>query len=175
MANLQATLRARLPLEEGLATLAADLDREIAATTPEGTYLTLLMAALDGAGRTLRYVNAGHNAPFLLRAGGGVEALDSTGRPLGLLPGGPYEERRVALGEGDCLFLYTDGLVEAENPEGEPFGAERIQGALLGEQDRGPEPVLARVEKAFREHRGPAEAADDTTMVVLKVGRGAGS
>lgn len=175
MANLQATLRARLPLEEGLAPLAGLLDREIDETTPAASYLTLFMAALDGAARTLRYVNAGHNAPFLLRADGGVEALDSTGRPLGLLPGGPYEERRLALGEGDCLFLYTDGLVEAENPEGEPFGTERLQGTLLGEKDHGPEAVLARVEKALREHRGSAEAADDATMVVLKVGRGAGS
>src|SRR5262249_30216355 len=109
MANLQAKLRGELALARELAPLAARLDVEIHDTTPEATYLTLFLAVLDGALPRLRYVNAGHNAPYLVRAGGGLEALESTGRPLGLLPGGGYEEGRVPLAPGDVLVLFTDG------------------------------------------------------------------
>ena len=67
MANVQATLRARLPLETNLASLAAGLDREIDKTTPRGVFFTLFIGILESDGRTLRYVNAGHNPQFVVR------------------------------------------------------------------------------------------------------------
>jgi serine phosphatase RsbU (regulator of sigma subunit) len=167
MANLQARLRARLPLERDLAALATHLDEETFATTPPESYLTLFMAIADVAGRVLRYVNAGHNTQFLRSARGELHRLESTGRPLGLYPGGGYEERSVALQEGDCLFLFTDGLVEAENEAGEPFGDERLPELLAGADV---DEIIARVEAAVRAHRGRAEPADDATLLVLKVG-----
>jgi serine phosphatase RsbU (regulator of sigma subunit) len=173
MANLQAKLRGELALERELAPLAERLDREIHDTTPEATYLTLFLAVLDGPEPRLRYVNAGHNAPYLLRTGGGMEALESTGRPLGLLPGGGYEERRVPLAAGDVLVLFTDGLLDAENEKGEAFGAERLRAVLQREHARGFDGLLARVVAVVAEFRGGAEAPDDATLVVLKVGRAA--
>jgi serine phosphatase RsbU (regulator of sigma subunit) len=170
MANAQATLRARLAVEHDLASLADTLDREIDKSTPAEAYVTLFMGVLDGPQRAMRYVNAGHNTQFLVRSGGGVEPLESTGRPLGLYPGGGYAERRVALAQGDCLFLFTDGLVEAENEAGEPFGEHRLHALLQQERSHGLDDILARVEAAVREHRGDAEAADDATMVVLRIG-----
>lgn len=167
MANVQATLRARLPVEPGLAPLAEVLDHELARGGP--AYLTLFLAILDGTAGVLRYVNAGHNAPLLLRADGTVEALPATGRPLGLYPGGGYEERRVGLHGGETLFLYTDGLVEAEDGHGDPFGMDRLQALLVSERTHGPDAILAVVEDAVRAHRGGAEAADDATLVALRV------
>jgi sigma-B regulation protein RsbU (phosphoserine phosphatase) len=174
MANLQATLRARLPLEGDLARLAARLDDEMAASAPASAYLTLFIAVLDGHG-VLRYVNAGHNTQFGLRREGRVEGLESTGRPLGLLPGGGYEERRLALATGDGLFLFTDGLVEAENARGEAFGTQRLEALLLEERASDLGRLLARVDEALRTHRGGVEAADDATMVVMRVGGAAPS
>ncbi len=170
MANVQATLRARLPLVKDLAELAVALDEEIEKTTPAAVYLTLFLAILEPERRALRYVNAGHNTQFLLRGDGGYEELASTGRPLGLLPGGGYEERQVVLGKGDCLFLFTDGLTEAENAQGEEFGAERLPELLARERASGPDQILRAIEEAVRDHRGAVEAADDATMVALKVG-----
>lgn len=170
MANVQATLRARVPLERDLSTLCGHLDREIDATTPSTVYLTCFLGILDGARRRLRYVNAGHNAPFVLRANGGIEALEPTGRPFGLLPGGSYEERTVQFESGDWLFLYTDGVVESENEAGEAFGAERLQGVLLRERASSVDAILAAVEEEVRTHRGTMEASDDATLVVLRVG-----
>ena len=174
MANVQATLRARLPLENDLAVLAARLDDEMAAST-RATYLTLFLAVLDGRGGMLRYVSAGHNTQVGLRADGRLESLESTGRPLGLLPGGGYEERRIALAEGDGLFLFTDGLVDAENVGGEAFGMGRLEALLIEERRSGVARLLARVDEAARAHRGEVDAADDATMVVLRVWRAHGS
>jgi len=169
MANLQATLRARLPLERDLARLAEALDWELERKTPDAAYLTLFIAVLEARGR-LRYVNAGHNTQFMLRAGG-LERLESTGRPLGLLPGGGYEQRCLPVQEGDFLFLFTDGLVEAENAAGESFGYDRLQRLLVEQKSRDLAGLLARVEQAVREHRGSTEAADDATMLILRMGR----
>ena len=92
MANVQATLRARLPHENDLARLAAALDREIDETTPGAVYLTLFLGILDADRHALRYVNAGHNPQFVLHAEGGVVAMPATGLPIALYPGQPYEE-----------------------------------------------------------------------------------
>jgi sigma-B regulation protein RsbU (phosphoserine phosphatase) len=168
MANLQATLRAKLPLAIDLADLMEQLDLEVANATPEGTFLTLFVAILDNRADTLRWVSAGHNPQYVLRSNGGLEPLASSGRPLGLLPGGGYRENRLAIHRGDSLFLYTDGLVEAENELGEEFGLERLEEILRRESGWGLETLIADVEQALRRHRGPMEAHDDTTMVVLK-------
>ena len=167
MANLQATLRARLPLESGLPRLADQLDHELSSSAPGAHYLTLFIAILDGREGQMRYVNAGHNTQFLLRASGEIERLDSTGRPLGLLPGGGFEERTLVLADGDALFLFTDGLVEAENEHGEPFGMGRLESILSPHRAHSLAGLLAGVDVAVRQHRGPVDAFDDATMLAL--------
>jgi sigma-B regulation protein RsbU (phosphoserine phosphatase) len=169
MANLQATLEVRVPLGSDLADLASRLDREIADSTPPEVYLTLFMAILDETKGTLRYVNAGHHPQFALYADGTVERLESTGRPLGLLPGGPYAERTISVKRGDLLFLYTDGVVEAENAAGVPFGLEQLQTLLVKLRSGRADNVLSSIEQRLREHRAGVEPADDVTMMVLKV------
>lgn len=168
MANIQATLRARLPLERDLARLADHLDHDLASNAPGAPYLTLFMAVLDGQGGRLRYVNAGHNTQFAVRVSGGIERLESTGRPLGLLPGGGYAEHGLVLGDGDGLFLFTDGLVESENAAGEAFGMDRIESILIEHRGSGLPGLLAAVDEAVRLHRGAIDAADDATMLALR-------
>lgn len=170
MANLQATLRARIPLEPDLAAFALSLDRDVEAQTPPEVYLTLFLAILDPVKRELRYVNAGHESPFLLRRDGRMERLDPTGRPIGLMPGGGFAERRVALLIGDRLLLYTDGLLDAEDASGAEFGTARLESLLAREAAADPRALLAKVERAYLDHRGGAEAADDATILVLGVG-----
>ncbi len=173
MASLQATIRARLGLERDLARLVDALDHEMASDEPLAPYYTLFLAVLEGGTGRLRYVNAGHNTQFLLRRGGGAERLHSTGRPPGLYPGGGYEECRVELSEQDALFLFTDGLVEAEDETGEPFGMTRLEALLQVHRSRELAALLAQVDASVREHRGPVELADDATMVALRFSSGA--
>jgi sigma-B regulation protein RsbU (phosphoserine phosphatase) len=170
MANLQATLRARLPLENDLAKLATDLDLEIHHQTPPEAYLTLFMAVLDPATKILTWVNAGHDTQFALQKGGGLQRLSSTGRPLGLLPGGGFVTRQLELGEGDALFLYTDGLVDCVNRQDEVFGLERLESVVTDGWAADSDTILARVETATLQHRQGHEPADDATMMVLRIG-----
>ena len=169
MANVQATLRARLPLETNLASLAAGLDREIDKTTPRGVFFTLFIGILESDGRTLRYVNAGHNPQFVVRANGGCIALSSTGLPIALFPDHGYTEAAVDILPGDLLFFYTDGLVEAENEAGDMFGAERLQAILAADRSSGIEFVLQHVEQTVRDFRGQHEPLDDATMMALRL------
>jgi serine phosphatase RsbU (regulator of sigma subunit) len=169
MANIQATLRAKLPLEPDLALLVADVDRDVAANTPMEVYLTLFVAIVDPERRRLRYVNAGHNPQFLLAADGRVERMGPTGLPVGLMPGHPYEERTVPVDPGDLLFLYTDGAVEVFNEAGDMFDADRLQ-QVLTQFSGSVDEVLIGVETALRAFRGSAEPSDDATMVALRVG-----
>ena len=170
MANIQATLKARLPLEADLAALADVIDRDVHQNTPPEVYLTLFVGLLDPTGRRLRYVNAGHNPQFVLRSDGGIEQLHATGLPVGLLPGRGYQEKAVSLGETDLLFFYTDGTVEIENAEGDFFGYERLAAVITRERMAGVEAVLADVEDALRAFRGTTEPTDDATMMALRLG-----
>ncbi len=172
MANIQATLRARLPVERDLGALTAAIDVDVAENTPPEVYLTLFVGILDQRTSTLRYVNAGHNPQFVLRADGRVEELSSSGMPVGLLSGHGYTETSVALAEGDLLFFYTDGTVEITNEAGEFYGPERLAAAFSRERGEPVDVLLARIEDELRAFRGSAEPSDDATMMALTVGRG---
>jgi sigma-B regulation protein RsbU (phosphoserine phosphatase) len=168
MANIQATLRARLPLEPDLARLLDTLDREVDESTPSGVYVTLFVGVLDTERRVLRYINAGHNPQFVLRPGGSLERLSSAGLPLGLYPGQGYAESRLVLDDADLLFFYTDGMVEAENERGDEFSSERLEALLVAEHQAGVDALLERVERAVRDFRGTADLFDDATMMALR-------
>jgi len=170
MANVQATLRARLPVDPDLVRLCDAVDRELERSTPREVYLTLFIGVLDPHARTLRYVNAGHNPQYLIRKGDVIEKLASTGMPLGLFAGHGYAEKLVPLAEGDLLFFYTDGATEAENESGEMFGSQRLEPLLHGIGNRGIDDLLSGLEEAVRRFRGRAEPSDDATMMALRVG-----
>ncbi len=172
MANVQATLRARLPLERDLSRLVDTIDREMEENTPKSVYLTLFIGILDASHRTLRYVNAGHNPQFILRRGGGIDRLPSTGLPVGMFAGHGYQQKSVALGVGDMLFFYTDGIPEVENEAGDMFGSERLEGLLLNHPEEGVDGLLARLEREVTTFRGHAEPFDDATMMVLQLAAG---
>ncbi|MFL6280730.1 MAG: PP2C family protein-serine/threonine phosphatase [Vicinamibacterales bacterium] len=169
MANIQATLRARLPHETNLAMLADRLDRELDQNTPGGVYLTLFLGILETDGRLLRYVNAGHNPQFVLHGAAGASPLGSTGMPIALYAGHGYTEARVELSPGDLLFFYTDGLVETENERNEMFGAERLQEILEGGRAESIHAILQNVEQTVATFRGSAEPFDDATMMALRI------
>jgi sigma-B regulation protein RsbU (phosphoserine phosphatase) len=169
MANIQATLRARLPVEPDLATLTATIDQEIDESTPPGVYATLFLGILDPDRQVLRFVNAGHHPQFLIR-GDGITPLSTGGMPVGLLPGQGYVESSVQLEDNDLLFFYTDGMVEVENEAGDMYGAERLESLLRAHREQDVAALLERVEGSVREFRGAAEPFDDVTIMALRVG-----
>ena len=103
----------------------------LATDIPTNMFVTCFYAILDPKSATLSYANAGHDLPYLHR-NGEAEELRARGMPLGLMPGMSYEEGEVSLEEGGCVLFYSDGLVEAHNPQGEMFSFPRLR-ALIAE------------------------------------------
>src|ERR671913_885452 len=98
-------------------------------------FVTCFYAILEPESGSLSYANAGHDLPYLRRGGDGdAEELRARGMPLGLMPGMSYEEKETILQAGEAALFYSDGLVEAHNPEGEMFGFPRLQ-ALVAKHD----------------------------------------
>jgi sigma-B regulation protein RsbU (phosphoserine phosphatase) len=170
MANIQASLRTRFALGQGLSAIAEAIDHDIEANSPGPVYATLFIAVFDPATRRMRYVNAGHNPQLVLRTDGRIEEMWSTGLPVGLLAGHGYKELEVQLQPGDLLFFYTDGCVEMENDRGEMFGAERLQSLVASSGRRSADEVLAAVEQAIAQFRGGRDLFDDATMMAVTVG-----
>jgi serine phosphatase RsbU (regulator of sigma subunit) len=170
MANIQASLRTRFALGQGLSAIAEAIDRDIEANSPGPVYATLFIAIFDPATRVMRYVNAGHNPQFVLRRDRPLEKLSSTGLPVGMLAGHGYKEREIQLAPGDLLFFYTDGCVEMENEAGEMFGSDRLESLVAAAARGSAEQVLASVEGAIAAFRGGRELFDDATMMAVTVG-----
>jgi sigma-B regulation protein RsbU (phosphoserine phosphatase) len=170
MANIQASLRTRLTLGQGLSAVADELDRDVEANSPGPVYSTLFVGILDPSTRALRYVNAGHNPQYVVRQRGGLERLAASGLPIGLLAGRGYTEDVVQLEPGDAIFCFTDGCVELENEAGEMFGAETLERELASAGALPADKMLQRVDARLRAFRGRREPADDITMMAVKIG-----
>jgi serine phosphatase RsbU (regulator of sigma subunit) len=171
MANIQASLRTRFALGQGLSAIAEAIDRDIEANSPGPVYATLFIAIFDPATRRMRYVNAGHNPQFVLRGDDRpLEKLSSTGLPVGMLAGHGYAEREIQLAPGDLLFFYTDGCVEMENEAGDMFGSDRLESLVAAAARGSAEQVLATVEGAIATFRGGRDLFDDATMMAVTVG-----
>lgn len=133
---------------------------------PEGMFVTCLYAVLDPATGVMRYANAGHNLPYV-RSDAGVTELYATGMPLGLMPEMEYEEKEITLQPGDCLLLYSDGLVEAHNPSWEMFDDWRLSAFIAGQKPAGPGLVQCVLDE-LHNFTGPDwEQEDDVTLLAL--------
>ena len=158
--------------------LVARMNQFVHRSTPGSKYATFFYAQLDQQGRQLRYVNAGHNAPFLLRAGRQsttdsaspvIEQLSVGGTVVGMFPDMDYEEATVELCAGDVLLAFTDGVPEAHNPEDEEFGEERLQQLLRQTAHLPATEISARLSDEMKDWIRDAEQYDDLTFIVMKV------
>jgi sigma-B regulation protein RsbU (phosphoserine phosphatase) len=169
MSNMQATLRALLGRFPSLVELAARTNELLHATSPSNKFVTAILVEIDPATGAGRYVNAGHNDCFLLRHDGArVEMLKSTGLPLGMLPGLPYEEKSFQFEPGDLLALYSDGVSEAYDEEENEWGEERLLACLQSvNRDSAPH-VVAKVFQEIDLFAGAAPQHDDITLLICK-------
>src|SRR5215208_1786182 len=146
----------------------ARVNKTLLARIPSNMFVTCFYAILDPKSATLSYANAGHDLPYLWH-GGAAEELRARGMPLGLMPGMDYEEKEIVLKKGDSALLYTDGLVEAHDPQREMFGFARLQ-ALVSEHGEEEERSLeeALLEELYSFVGEGWEQEDDITLLTLK-------
>jgi sigma-B regulation protein RsbU (phosphoserine phosphatase) len=170
MANVQASLRALIPVGLTLAETTARINDLTWMNTSSGRFITLFWGILNVQTKQFCYVNAGHNFPFLLRANGTVERLEEGGMILGMMKTtSPYQEGTVVLQPGDLLVLFTDGVSEAMNAQGVDFTEERFERTLQRLRSASANEVIEQVRKELWSYTQGAPPSDDLTMLVLKV------
>jgi len=171
MPSLAVALRLRARELQGPAEVIKDLDNVLKQITNSATFVTMFYARLNRASRVLQYANAGHNPPLLLRAGSCEPLmLDEAGGPiLGILPDARFSDASLTLAPGDILTLFTDGVTEQENEQGEEFAVDRLKDVICREGTESAAEVVAHVSEAVAAFAGETEQADDLTVVVLKV------
>ena len=169
MASLHAILRCVSAGSEGPAACVSRLNALLSESAAGGRFATLFYGVLDLPARRLRYCNAGHNFPLLLRASGSLERLETGGLPLAVMPEWAYQQGSVDLASGDVLLLYSDGISEAENRHQELFGEEAVERALreLAGQPAGE--IVGHLLRAVSRFARGAPQADDQTLVVVRV------
>jgi sigma-B regulation protein RsbU (phosphoserine phosphatase) len=149
------------------AMLMTTLNYQLYRSTPAAKYATMFLGCYDPNARVLRYCNAGHLPPIIVRASGEAFSLDINGTVVGLFDGVTYEESTVVMQPGDIFVAYSDGVTEPENEFGE-FGEDRLI-ALIKEHRRKPLPRIAEiVTGAVADWIGEAEQPDDVTIVLAR-------
>jgi serine phosphatase RsbU (regulator of sigma subunit) len=146
----------------------AETNRRILADTHGGLYISLFYAVLEPSSGSLIYCNAGHLPGLLLRVkDGSIERLETTGMPLGALEDAEWKQRKVVVGPGDCLVLYTDGITEAQNEAEEFFGQDRLEDALKTQLGRPAREVRDAILAQVAGWVGQAPQFDDITLMVV--------
>jgi len=146
--------------------VVARLNRALYERGIEPSFATLTYATLAPDGR-FTYANAGHHPPLVLRATG-VEQLTEGGPMLGIFPDAQFPEASVALAPGDTVVAFSDGVVEAEAPDGADFGLTRLLQVVSAERDDSPQMLLDRVLAAVRDFCGDTTPGDDVTVAVAR-------
>jgi len=168
MSNVQAAVHAlageMLPTGE----LCGRINRIVAGNLGSGKFITFFYGVLDGAARRFSYTNAGHCEPILVRQSGECVRVNHGGVVLGVFPDWSYQEGHVDLAPGDRLALFTDGITEISDAQGEEFGEERLMEVLKVHRHLNAEAMQQRVMAAISEFSG-GNFQDDATLIVTAV------
>ena len=146
--------------------IVTQMNESMSEMNESNMFVTLFCGVLDLGNGHLRYCNAGHNAPFLATAHNTHSLEVIPNLPLGIMPGMSFQEQETDLSCGDTLFLYTDGLTEAENIDHSLFGEDRIPALLDSRQTARVQ--LETISKAVSEFVGGAPQSDDLTMLSIR-------
>ena len=171
MALLLAILRTLVDEGLPLTALVQRLNIQVSRHAPASRFITLFLASFHpGTGR-LEFVNAGQTPPLLRRQNGSIERLMQGGIALGMFEGSTYQAGEVQMHPGDALLMYSDGLTEAESPDGQPFdeaGLERTLALFAGAYQKTAAAELGKaVFEAVERHRRDQRLQDDLTVLVL--------
>jgi sigma-B regulation protein RsbU (phosphoserine phosphatase) len=173
MASLQASLRGQtIKPCETLSEMLGHINRLVYEASADNRYATFFYAQYDPSSRTLRYVNAGHNAPMILCrgvSGGEIVRLSDGGMVIGLFPDCEFRESNVTLSSGDIFLAFTDGISEAMDNEDDEFGEERLITTLREHRARTAADLISEILECVDRFTAGARQHDDMTLVAMRV------
>lgn len=147
----------------------SNANRLICAKSPNAMFVSLVYVLLDQHSGQVTYVNAGHNPPLYYQAASDrLDRLTRTGMVLGIDPETPFTERSLELRPGDFLLLYTDGLIDAIDAQGQEFGMDRLERLVHANRHTSAEEIVTRIEEAIVDHAGDSPPFDDITLLLVK-------
>jgi phosphoserine phosphatase RsbU/P len=168
MALLQGSLRTLLTAGLRGSEAVAKLNAHLYANIPANRLVTFFYGEIDPASGALRYVNAGHNPPFLMRARGGVERLEPGSIALGVLGDADFATHQACLEPGDRIFLYTDGVTEANDAKDAEYGDVRLAALLHARRESSDEELLEAVRRDVLAFCDTVRPRDDMTMMLVR-------
>ena len=169
MAMLYAGFRSLLKVIYPVVEVVARLNNLITDTTAEGYYATFFFGIYNHETCELTYSNAGHNPPILLRRDESFKKLDKGGIVLGFLKDQEYHQEQVTLQSGDSLILYTDGISEVMNSEGEEYGEERLIEFINRNRRNNYSEIKRLLMEELNKFSAQQEMADDATFALIMV------
>lgn len=168
MSSVHAAIHAQVSAKTELNQAITSVNKYLAENTPANRFVTLFAAELEPETGRLTYINAGHNPPLVGRSNGNIDQLSAGGLPLGLMSFAEYEIGQLDLGSGDALVVYSDGVSEANNLEGEEFGMDRLINVVRTNLGASAAGIRDKVESALSAFTQTAPANDDITLVIAK-------
>jgi serine phosphatase RsbU (regulator of sigma subunit) len=169
MSSLQAAVRAFAQDSAPPAAICASVNRLLCGQMIPGRFATFCYLRLDRARGVIRFANAGHNPPLLVRPDAAIERLSSGGLVLGVFPEAEYTGGEATLRSGDRLLLYTDGISEARNASDEEFGEDRLADALVAHRHLDADAIHQALLGEVTTFAG-GSFQDDATLLVVAVG-----
>lgn len=167
VSNLHASLRAHIQYQLDLEKLIPTLNSVVCETTTPESFITVFIIVLDPATHTFRYMNAGHNLPYIIE-GNALRELPRGGLPLGLMESASYESGSDRLDAGATLVLYTDGFPEAMNRKKELYDDERFKASMLAGRNLTVEGLRDRILTDVNAFMGKEPASDDMTLLIIR-------
>lgn len=168
MAGFRMSLLAEIRNEFAIRAVMRKVNRLLFESTDRGKFVTAFYGVLDWRNGILIFSNAGHNPPLLIRPDGTTDPLSEGGVALGVLEDTQYEERPLAIADGDVAVLYTDGVSEAENEMGEQFGVERIEAIVRANPNHTARELMQDLIAAVLDWAGERGLNDDLTLLVMR-------
>ncbi|HEV2913439.1 MAG TPA: SpoIIE family protein phosphatase [Pyrinomonadaceae bacterium] len=155
-------------MDGAVSRMTANINEQLCQSTDSNRFATLFLAIYEERTRTLRYTNAGHNAPLLVRADGEVERLVAGGIMVGAFDWARYEESSVKLRKDDLLVIFSDGITEVERADGEEYGEERLRQLAVKHRRMRAEQLQRAIFDDIESWSGTEERNDDQTLVIVK-------
>jgi phosphoserine phosphatase RsbU/P len=170
IANVQSSLRtAALFTGDDLAALLKIVNQQAYNSSSTDRYATLFYGVFDSSARILRYVNAGHNPPVVIRRDGSMHCLEMGGAPVGLFADSEYAQGSVQIETGDLVIAFTDGLIEATNEDGEEWGVQGLLKAAVSARCSQDARNLVNLSFNSMDDFSKGHQTDDATLAVVRV------
>lgn len=168
MANLQASLRTAFRIGGSINSVISRINKLVYENTPLELFITLFAGVYDPSDRSFCYVNAGHNPPILIKSDEKHTTLTEGGIILGIMPDAEYKTGKIQFDEHDLLVMYTDGLSETMNKNGEEFGEHRIREHFLNKKDTDLDKLLVSIKHEADIFRQGKPINDDLTLLAAR-------